>query len=207
MADGVSQRIWFDQVIHLFDIKLVRTVSTISHRPHPGRQGFTLVEAALATVIIGVGVLATMQLFGACTRNNASSAQMTTALLLAQNVQEVMADLPFNDPVWGNAVFGAESGETLQTYDDIDDFDSQTLQPPIDATRTPLSQLSQYSQVISVVPVYPNKLSVNTNATMPDIPKRTYTGAVRVCVRVLYQQTPGDVAEEVYRLSWIRLEK
>lgn len=171
------------------------------------RRGFTLPEAALATVIIGVGVLATMQLFGACTRDNANSAQTTTAMLLAQNIQEVMTDLPFNDPTSGAAVFGAEFGETLQTYNDIDDFDSRTFQPPIDALRQPLPQLSQYSQVISVVPVYPSRLSTNTNEAAPDIAKGTYTGAVRVCARILYQARPSDVAQEVYRISWIRLAR
>lgn len=161
----------------------------------------------MATVIVGVGVLATMQLFGACTRDNANSAQMTTAMLLAQNIQEVMTDLPFNDPASGSAGFGAEPGENLQTYNDLDDFDSRTIQPPIDASRQPIPQLSQYSQMIAVVPVYPNKLSSNTNPASPDIAKGTYTGAVRVSVSILYQARPSDVAQEVYRISWIRLAK
>jgi hypothetical protein len=67
---------------------------------------------------------------------------------------------------------------------------------------------------VSVWPIYPNKLSVNSNESSPDIPKTgtppnvtaPYTGAVRVRVRILYQAKPTDVATEVYRASWVRVD-
>lgn len=168
------------------------------------RRGFTLMEAALATVIIGVGVISVMTLLSALTSQNAAANQSTTAMLLATHVQEAMTGLPFNDSAYGSASFGPESGETLSTYDDIDDFDGQSLSPPIDSTRARLDQLSQYTQVISVWPVYANQLASNTNAASPDLPKTTYTGAARVMVRVLYKRVPAATAVEVYRTSWIR---
>src|SRR4051794_30431694 len=87
------------------------------------RRGVTLTEAALATVIIGTGVLATLQLFAACTQENATAAQATTAMLLASHVQETMAGLPIVDPAYANTYFGPEPGQALATYDDVDDFD------------------------------------------------------------------------------------
>jgi type II secretory pathway pseudopilin PulG len=170
------------------------------------RAGFTLLETALATIIIGVGVLAIMGLFDACTQQNKAGAQATTAMLLAGHIQELMEGLPFCDPVKGAATFGPETGETLSSFNDIDDFDGQTFNPPIDSTRTPVASLSQYSQVVSVMPVYPNQPSVNTDESKPAIPKTTYTGAVRVRVKVLYRANPTDLPKEVYRAQWVRLD-
>lgn len=125
-------------------------------------------------------------------------------MLLASNIQEAMAGLSFNDPAYSNTYFGPEAGETLASYNDVDDFDSLTISPPIDSARQTIPNLSQYSQVISVLPIYANKLNSNTNPTSLDLPKTAYTGAVRVMVRIMYKRTSGSVAQEVYRASWIR---
>lgn len=168
------------------------------------RLGFTLTEAALATVIVGVGISGLMTLAAALTEQNATAGRMSTALLLASNVQEAMEGLSFNDPAYAGTYFGPEPGETLASFNDIDDFDGQTLSPPIDAARQPIAALGQYTQVVSVVPVYGNKLNSNLNAALPELPKTAYTGAVRVTVKVLYKRVPTATGQEVYRASWIR---
>jgi len=175
-----------------------------SKRSHV-RRGFTLIEASLATVIVGVGVLSMMRLFAACTIQNRESNHSTTAMLLAENVQETMAGLTLVDPAYGVTYFGPEPGQTLASYDDVDDFNNQTFSPPIDATRKPIANLSQYSQIVTVWPVYANKLSSNTNPSSPDFPQMSYTGAARVHVRIMYQRTPTTPPAEVYRTSWIRV--
>lgn len=173
-------------------------------RRHP-RQGFTLIEAMLALIIVGVGVTAMMNLFAACTRQNAAAANITTAMLLAENIQETMASLSFSDPAFGKTYFGPEPGQTLASYDDIDDFDSRTFNPPIDSTRAPIAGLPNYQQAVSVWPIYPNKLNSNTNPASPDISQTTYTGAARVTVRILHRRTAASPFVEVYRTSWIRV--
>lgn len=178
----------------------------INLTPAARRRGFTLIEAALATMIVGLGIVATMRLFATCTIENRNSNQMSAAMMLTSNIQEAMGGLSFADPGTAHAVFGPEGGEVLATYDDIDDFDSASFNPPIDSLRQPVNGMSQYTQAVSVWPVYPTKLSVNSNETTPDLPKTTYTGAVRVRVRVLYRATPDEVPQEVYRASWVRVE-
>ena len=169
-------------------------------------RGFTLIECALAMIIVGVGVVASMRLFSACAMESRSSNQMTTAMLLAGHIREAMVQMPFNDPISGRSNFGYEAGETLNSFDDVDDFDGQTFNPPIDSLRQSITSMGQYSQVVSVVPVFPNKLNSNANDTAPEIAKTTYTGAVRVRVRVLYQAKSTDSPAEVYRASWVRLD-
>jgi len=169
-------------------------------------RGFTLIEAALATVIIGVGVVAAMQAFGAGTRLNRNATHMTAAMLLANNIQEVTAALPFNDPIYGRTTFGPESGEVLGTYNDLDDFDGMSFNPPIDTSRQPVTGMSQYTQVVNVLPVYIQKLNSNNNDQAPEIPRTTYTGAVRVLVKIMYRPTPAEQPAEVYSISWIRVD-
>lgn len=171
------------------------------------RRGFTLMEAALATVIVGTGVLAAAQLFGACATQNIHGAQATVAMMLANNIQETTANLAFSDPQLGRSYYGAEPGETTATWDDLDDFDDRTFNPPLDARRQPIAGMAQYSQVVTVRPVYPNQLSSNNNDASPTISTATYTGAARVRVRVLYRPSPDRPAEEVYQRSWIRLDR
>jgi prepilin-type N-terminal cleavage/methylation domain-containing protein len=169
------------------------------------RHGFTLMEAMLAMSIVGVGILSMMQLFTACTFQNRQAVNMTTAMLLAQNVQETMAGLTFSDPAFGKTYFGAEPGQTVGSYDDVDDFDAKTFNPPIDSVRQPVSALPNYAQVVSVWPVYANQLSSNANTVSPDVSQTTYTGAARVTVRVLHRRDAASPFNEVYRTSWIRV--
>lgn len=188
------------------DITIVSLFRNIIVRS-PRRGGFTLIEAALATVIIGMGVVATLGLFGTCAESNAASNNQTVGMMLAGNIQELAASMQFNDPYYGRTTFGSETGETVATYNDIDDLDGKTFNPPIDAERNTLENMSQYSQVISVWPVYTTKLSSNTNTTTPDIAKTTYTGAARVTVQILYKARPTDTAKVIYTTDWIRLDR
>ena len=175
----------------------------IRRRPS-GRRGFTLVEVAIAIVIVGVGSVALMQLVATCTTQNRAAADTTAAAMLAQHVQEMLALLPLTDPVLGPSDFGKEAGETVATSDDVDDFDGVTFSPCVDSTRAALAGFDGYSQVVSVVPVNAKKPSGNTSGT--EIAKTTYTGAVRVRVSIL--RTGGaSSSRPVQTLEWIRIEE
>src|SRR3954466_8404545 len=63
-----------------------------------GRRGFTLMEASLVTVVIGVGVVAMLQLLATGTMVNGYSNEQTTAGNLANNVHEIAVGVPCYDP-------------------------------------------------------------------------------------------------------------
>jgi len=112
------------------------TRRTPTRRVAPARPGFTLIETALATVIIGVGVLAMMDAFQGFLRANSWSTQSSTATLLAGEIREMSRTFPRHDAFAGGIYFenptahttfrgwGPEPDETDPSmFDDIDDFD------------------------------------------------------------------------------------
>jgi hypothetical protein len=116
------------------------------------RGGFTLLETALAMIIVMVGVVAMVEAHGSMMRANSWSSQEATATYLANELRERMRNLARHDPVSGISLntggggpptaqgVGPETGEvTVTDYDDIDDYDGAKFGPggnfegPIDA--------------------------------------------------------------------------
>ncbi|MEL6330514.1 MAG: prepilin-type N-terminal cleavage/methylation domain-containing protein [Planctomycetota bacterium] len=97
------------------------------------RRGFTLVEAALATAVLGVGVLALIEAQGAFIRTNLYSSQATSGALMAGEIRELTRNLPKHDPVTGLSLADVGGGATQligwgpegdeQNAEDIDDID------------------------------------------------------------------------------------
>ncbi len=103
---------------------------------HAARGGFTLIEAALATIIIGVGVVAMVEAQQSFITSNLWSSHAASGTFLANEVREFTRHLPKHDPVTGLYIdssgfggdvlvgWGPEDGEVLPTdFDDLDDFD------------------------------------------------------------------------------------
>lgn len=132
------------------------------------RRGFTLIEAAIVTVLIGVGVAAIMQLLAAGTVANAESAKLTTAMGLAGNIRERAVRVDYGD------LFAS--------------FNDRTFAPPIDATGTALSGFNNWTQVVDVKYVDPNAVT----ATVPDAqvePTAQMSVLIRHNGKTVYQTT------------------
>lgn len=131
-------------------------------RTHPSRaRGFTLLETALATVILGVGILALVDAQAAFTRMNTYSSSAATGAYLGNELRERMRTLPRHDPV--NGLFttvvngqstlvgwGRETGETtIADLNDLDDFDGVTFGSggtfagPIDAAGNVINEINR----------------------------------------------------------------
>jgi len=153
-----------------------------------GRRGFTLIEAALVTVVIGVGVLGLIELLAAGTMSNANGTELTTAVNLASNVREIATGLAFQDPTFPNQWNTKEA--TVAAYDDIKDLDGCTFQPPLDVRRQKIDSLPGWAQVVKVETVAEDTIS-STRPSDPTLPM------VKVTVRITHNN------REVYRTRWI----
>jgi prepilin-type N-terminal cleavage/methylation domain-containing protein len=153
------------------------------------RRGFTLIETALTTVIIGVGVLALIEAQQAFMRSNSWSTHAATATYLANEIREMTRQLPRHDPVTGLYIdgnnvlrgWGPEPGETeVSDLDDIDDFDGLTFSP----TGTPGLADDDLPGPIDafgeVIPEITNNGSVRLDANDAPMPLQGWTQTIKV---------------------------
>ena len=100
------------------------------------RRGFTLLETAFATIVIGVGVLAIIEAQQAFLVKNGWSSNASTATYLASELREMSRNYPRHDRFSGGIYlldpddpltltgWGLETGEsTTSDFDDLDDLD------------------------------------------------------------------------------------
>jgi prepilin-type N-terminal cleavage/methylation domain-containing protein len=130
------------------------TIWPTAHRR--GRRGFTLIEASLTTVIIGVGFVATLQLLATGTAANVQGAATTTAINLAKNVREMSLKLP---------------------YAQVQALNGTSYAPPIDSRGQPLSDMDGWTQTVVVQPVDPDWLTVQISDPDPSALRVTATVA------------------------------
>ena len=130
----------------------------------------TLIEAMLVTLIIGVGVVAMLQLLATGTVANADSHAIIQAVHLAGNVREMTCGVAFCDQEQPTH-WGPEQGESYQTFDDVDDldgFDSAAAGGPLDGRGRVLADLAHWSQRVEVETVDPDNLAaVVADGTQP----------------------------------------
>ena len=153
------------------------------------RGGFTLIETAIVTVIVGVGTVAVLQLLASGTMSNAESSEVTTGLNLANDIKEMSRGLAFYDPTTPTA-WGVDSGEnTVDSYDDVDDLDGVSFSPPVDARRQSLSSYTNWKQTVTVDTVNPS--SIGTSTTKGSQPIN------RITVKVYKSDS------EICQLTWL----
>jgi Tfp pilus assembly protein PilV len=128
--------------------------------PRRRRGGFTLIEAAITTAIIGIGVVALLELLAAGTRSNVNASELVTATNLAKQFRE----------------------RTLQkTFDQVLAMNGTKESPPKDASGNGITQLNGWEQTVKVAPVDPARLSLDVIDSDPT--------AIRVTVTIAHNQT------------------
>ncbi|MCU0915414.1 MAG: type II secretion system GspH family protein [Planctomycetes bacterium] len=162
---------------------------------HTFVRGFTLIEVLIATAFVGLSIAALVAANGSFSMANATGADLSTAEFLVEQIRELTALLPLVEPgltTWTS--LGPGPGETLATYDDVDDFDgfdSASRGGPISAQRTTLTQLKAFRQRVTVQKLNPT----NFNQVWSDSSASNFA---RVTVTVL------ENGRQISTASWIR---
>lgn len=176
--------------------------------------GFTLIEAALTTVIVGTGVLAIVAAQQAYHQKNAWSQRTGTAMLLANEIREMTWSMPLTDPQ-GGEVRGAEES-SVSLFDDLLDF-AGTIDGagfgsgvtfgangdypgPINAMRGVIPEMSRWSQHIRIASVQPDNIGADFGDTIGLV---SDPEMLRVTVTVSYQEPQADQPEPVTTLTWV----
>ena len=97
------------------------------------RRGFTLIEAAVSTIVVGVMLVAAFQTVASAADGRRKAFNLRKAQVLADMLLTEVCSMPYEDPNSPGG-FGPESGETAEprTFNDIDDYDGYTAKPPTD---------------------------------------------------------------------------
>lgn len=156
------------------------------------RSGFTLIETMFAIMLIAIAVVAVLASNVAYTQANGAAMVISDAEFLVEQMKAMTDALVVVDPETDTDTFGAEEA-SLDLYDDVDDFDGLTFNPPVDLTGSVLSGLDFYTQQITVE----NVSHTNLQTVVAD----HSTDYVRVSVVVLFK------GSEIASTSWLRCRK
>ncbi len=141
--------------------------------PHPKRpaaHAFTLVEAAISTIIVGVMIAAALSVVGGSAQAAAREREWRRGQSLAVSLMAEILATSFSDPQGGSG-FGIDSGETTDhrtTLDDVDDFNKYIDSPPTDADGVKIGWATQWSREVIVENVTisnPNKVDSDDAGT------------------------------------------
>ena len=136
---------WID-LTRLADLRAQRR----PRRPRPPRlasaRGFTLPEAILAIVVIGVGLAGLLLAFSTVARNSADPVLRKQMLAAAQELMEEIALKPY-----AAAANAAPAGCARDTYNDIADYNGYSATGICTVDGVPIPALAGYSISASVL--------------------------------------------------------
>ena len=136
-----------------------------------GRAGFTLIEAVVATAIVGIGVSALFVSLKAGTEVNGASADLTQAVFVAQEIREWTLKLPFTDPDPGDQGKppGPDGADPQWWVDDLDDLMDVAYSPPRNGSGESMYGLDDWSQAITLTWRDPKNLSAVVTPGSSDV--------------------------------------
>jgi hypothetical protein len=141
--------------------------------------------------LIGLAISALLVASSSSTTVNSAGTDLSTAEFLIEQIRELTTLKQVEDPDITFCTWGPEADETdLSMYNDLDDFQGLTFNPPIDAGLNPLNDFAAFSQTIQVVNISHNNFTQTVGPLGSDF--------VRVTVTV--QKNGRDICSA----SWIR---
>lgn len=132
------------------------------------RNGLTLVEVMVSTLLVGVVLVAAMDTVGGVfkTRNIAVEAQVGPAL--ARNLMSEVLQNAFTDPEQPDGPIALESGESGATradWDDVDDYNGWNAPSPVKSDGMPLGYGAGWQRQVSVSFVNPDTITTSGSDT------------------------------------------
>ena len=153
------------------------------HRP-PRRRAFTIVEAALSTIVIGVMLVAALNTVAASRASQARNTSRTVGVELAKSLMAEITAQTYEDgglPVGSFGLPLAKVTGNRSKFNDVDDYDGLSDTPPKAKDGTALGGLPEWSRTVRVRWV---------NPANPETVQIVNTGAKRITVTALRNGVP-----------------
>ena len=160
--------------------RIAATRRVVGARSRQLRRGVTLVEVVMSTMIVSILMVATLKALGAATSSSKSAGNRAVAIGLADDLMTEILKAKYVDP-GSSPVFGLETGEgstTRAAFNDVDDYNGWTEQPPQAKDGTVMANRSDWQRRVTVdwvTVIDPSKTS------------STETGVKRIRVDVDYK--------------------
>jgi len=148
-------------------------------------RGFSLVEAMVAMVIVGVMVAAAMQTVGSARLGQFRTSLASTGAMLAQQLMTEILEQAYEDPD-GTPVFGPEAGEVVGSsrskFDDVDDYNGYSCTPPRTRDGTARDDLANWrcSVVVDYVKTTDINATIGSNSGIKRITVALYYRNARI---------------------------
>jgi prepilin-type N-terminal cleavage/methylation domain-containing protein len=153
-----------------------------------GRRGFSLIEVAVSSILVGSILVAAMTTTGAVLRFRSSSSNSARAAFLAVDLLAEILDQPYADPNQ-TPLLGRESGETTrEQFDDADDYDGWTETPPATRAAVAIGGFTGWQRSVTVVYVQRNA---------PTLTSVTDEGLKRITVMISKSGVPLRVVNSL----------
>jgi type II secretory pathway pseudopilin PulG len=168
---------------------LARTTS--ADRP----RAFTIVEAAVSTVIVAIMLVAALTTVGASKTTQHRAALLCRGRLLAEALMTEILQQSYQEPRDAVA-FGLETGESATiraTYDDVDDYRGWSASPPTAKDGTVLDNSTGWRRSVTVD---------RANPLDPAQTAAAETGAKRITVTAFYKNVPQATLVAVKTVDW-----
>ncbi len=157
------------------------TVRPVRRTTSRGRLwGFSLVEVAISTAIVGVMLVAALHAVASARMGLSRVQQRSKGMLLAQGLMAEILQQDYADADFGTDSFGlggSEGGSNRAAYDDVDDYDGWSASPPETRDGTPIPGTDGYERLVVVDWV--------TSSDTTDV-RGESTGAKRIIVTVKF---------------------
>ena len=154
-------------------------ISDTQSRSVAQARGFTLIEAVMSMLIVGLMLVAALNTIGASRITEVRGFEQTLGPMLAEELMAEILDQSYEDTD-GSPTFGREGGEhsgSRSTWDDVDDYTGWSASPPENKDGTTLSGVDGWSRQVEVKWV---------SSLDPDLESVIPTGIKRVDVVVSY---------------------
>ncbi len=160
----------------------------------PPSRGFTLIEAVISIVLVGVLLVAAINTLGATAVSKRNIEHQARGYTLAADLMAEILNQAYEEPV-DTPGFGRESGESggdRVDWDDVDDYDGWSATPPETKDGEPLDGYDQWTRSVEVAFVKPTSL----NELGAD------TGVKRITVTASFNGVPAAELVAIRTQAW-----
>lgn len=162
------------------------------------RRAFSLVEAVIATALVGGLLVAAMSGVGATARMRQVTVDGETGLRLAKDLLDEVLAKPYFDPNT-SLDLGREAGESNRAdFDDVDDYDGLVDEPPTAPDGTSITSQTGWKR--EVVVTWASRADIETSVKADEGVKRVEVTVHRrgkpICTLVATRTSAWDALLE-----------